>query len=82
MSTLDTQEGQKAFATRMAALVQEFGGETAVWMVADRRATPLAFGAAGTTADGARELLCRAIYVSYDCDGEPVYQGDGISMLG
>lgn len=68
MNTLDTEEGQKKFAERMLDLVKEFGGDCAAWIISDREAQPMAFGAAGTDTTGTRELLCRAISISYAYD--------------
>jgi hypothetical protein len=68
MNTLDTDEGQKKFAKRMLDLVKEFGGDCAAWIVSDKDAQPMAFGAAGTDTTGTRELLCRAISISYAYD--------------
>jgi hypothetical protein len=81
MKTLDTEEGQKEFAARMALLINEFGGDCAAWIVSDKNATPKAFGVAGTNTAGGRELLCRAVSISYDCDaGEISDLGGGIRM--
>lgn len=71
--TLDTDEGQREFATRMEALMREFGADVGVYFAADRMGQPLAFGITGTTAEAGRELLRRAISISYSCDEvEPI----------
>lgn len=72
-----TEHFVKAFEKLVAEYGTMIGTKCcAVVAVTDTQAQPMAFAAIGTTEGGAREILCRAITISYTVNMMPLGETD------